>query len=289
MGYILDNAKYRGLLYKKVCENTHIKFVFDEKIKSFENQPNSVDILTNNGLQIKANLLLATDGKRSFLRDLCGIKTTDKNYHQTAIIFNIKHEKPHNFTAYEKFMPSGPFAVLPRFDIFSSSIVWSVENSNLPAIKSLSEFDFNKLVKDRLGNALGKFDIITEKSYYPLTLKFTKQYYSGRVVFIGDTIHGIHPIAGQGFNLGLKDIAELTSLIVKNTRLGLDIGNENLLKEYTKKRLYQNMQMIGATEFFNGLFSNNSKILTASRRFGISTIDKLKPVKKFFIKKAMGF
>lgn len=294
MGYILENTDLKLELYKKVKSKSNIKILFGSKISSFKQNQNNIEfkienVNTGELSNIKANLALATDGKNSYLRSLCNLKVKEKHYNQTAITFNIKHSKRHNSLAIEKFMPSGPFAVLPMRDQNKSAIVWSVESEIIDSLKKQSENEFKGQVRKRLKDYLGDFEIISEKAYYPLSLKFTKTYFDGRIAFIGDALHGIHPIAGQGFNLGIKDIAEISKLINGQSKLGLDVGSENILQKYQANRLHQNMQMIGATEFFNAIFSNDNKLLTKARRVGISTVNKLKPVKNFFVKKAMGF
>jgi 2-octaprenyl-6-methoxyphenol hydroxylase len=219
---------------------------------------------------------------------MLGLPTEERDYGQTAITLNIEHAKPHNQTAIEKFMPSGPFAVLPMPYEKHSSIVFTTEKDAAVHYMKMKDEDFKNELLKRLGDELGDFEPITKRSAYPLKLKYTKQYYEGRAVLIADAAHAIHPIAGQGFNQGCKDIALLVKLIKENMEVGLDIADGSMLERYQRERFIDNRQMIFATNFFTHLFSNDKKIVTIARRIGIKAVDKISPIKKFFIKRAMG-
>ncbi len=222
------------------------------------------------------------------VRDMLGITTTEKDYFQTGMTFIISHEKPHNQTAVERFLPAGPFAVLPMHNPLNSGIVWTVPPEQAVHFMKMSDEELHQHIAKRLGDFLGEFKIISPRTAYPLKLKYSKQYVLGRCVLIADAAHGIHPIAGQGFNQGAKDIKLLVELVKQQLEVGLDIANGTMLEKYQKERLHDNTKMIIATDFFVKIFSNDKKTITAARRIGIKAVDKISPIKKFFIKNAMG-
>lgn len=288
MGHIVENYYFKECLLNFCLAQKNVKFFEKESIVFLEQNSSYVEVDLSNDLTLKAKLLVVADGRNSSIRDMLKIKTFDREYNQIAITFNVKHELPHKQTALERFMPSGPFAVLPMFDENMSGIVWTVEANQAPFYMQMNDTDFNKEVGKKMGNYLGDFELITKRSAYPLKLKYAKQYYENKCVLIADSAHAIHPIAGQGFNQGCKDIELLVRLIKSNLEIGLDIADSALLEKYQSQRSLDNRQMIFATNFFVNVFSNESKALRAARRIGIKAVDKIPSIKKFFIKRAMG-
>ncbi len=288
MGYIIENGFLKKCVLKEINSRSNIEIKYGTSIYSYKNNMSDVELKTNNGEDFFADIVIVADGKNSKLRELLEIKTTDKQYFQTAITFNIEHENSHNQTAIERFMPTGPFAVLPMHKQKKSSIVWTVPDALANIYLNMDIDDFISEVQSRLLGELGKIKLVSEKLTYPLSLKYVQKYYQDRFVLIGDVAHGIHPIAGQGFNQGVKDIQKLTLLINERISLGLLPYSEDIFKTYQAGAFIDNKQMILATDLFNSLFSNDNKILQNSRRIGISAVDKLESVKSFFIKKAMG-
>ena len=286
MGYIIRNDILKIKLLKEIKKIGNIEINFNSKINQLQLERN-ITIKTNQQT-LKTNYLLAADGKNSQLRELADIPSHRKDYNQSAITFNIKHEKPHNRLAIERFMPKGPFAVLPMADKHESSIVWTVGQDQQKYYIEMDQSDFISEVEKRLGDYLGKISLNSKILSYPLTLVYSNKYFRNNLILVGDAAHGIHPIAGQGFNQGIKDIEKLSELAKNQSMLGLPIFSESCLEEYQRHRNNDNMQMILATDFFNELFSNDNKIISLARRLGISRVDKTKEVKKFFINKAMG-
>lgn len=288
MGYIVENSKFKSALIEHCLKQKNIKFFDSETISFIEQTANFITADLTSDITLQAKMLVAADGKNSPVREMLKIEFFEKDYNQTAITFNITHEFSHNKTAIERFMPTGPFAVLPMSDEYNSSIVWTVERDSAPVFMSLNQDDFKSQVQKRLQNNLGDFKLISKPTAYPLKLKYAKNYYQGRAVLIADSAHAIHPIAGQGFNQGCKDLSLLVNLISENAALGLDIAAEDLLSNYEKTRMADNKQMILATDIFNQLFSNDNKIISTARRLGIASVNSASPIKKFFIKHAMG-
>ncbi len=233
--------------------------------------------------EISAKLVIGADGKFSKLREILGIKTTNKPYGQDAIICNIKHSLPHQNVAHEIFLPKGPLAILPLKNEFSSSIVLSQEKENAEIFlgdegKKLLEIFLNKKCV-----FLGKIEVSSRIMSYELNLSYCEQYISKRVALIGDAIHQIHPIAGQGFNLGLQDVLEISQLIRHHSSLGLDFGSDLLLEEFQKSRKRHNKTMILATDLFNGFFSNDLWLMKKARRLGIEIVNQIPALKKIFM------
>ncbi|MDX1949335.1 MAG: FAD-dependent monooxygenase [Rickettsiales bacterium] len=287
MGYIVENNLFREILIKKIKSLPNVEILEGVKIDFLSQDNSSVTLKLSNNNEVQTKILLAVDGKNSPIRQKLNIETTDKDYNQNAITFCIKHQKPHRNTAVERFTPTGPFALLPLKENDCSAVVWTIPRNLSEIYMNMNEERFKQEIYNRMQD-YGEFEIIGEKNSYPLKLKFSKKYYSGRVVFAGDSAHSIHPIAGQGFNQGVRDLILLAKLFKERSRLGLDLFDEETLNNYEKSRFADNMQMILATDKINSLFSNESKVLRFARRVGISAVDKLPPLKKFFIKRASG-
>ncbi len=288
MGYIIENHLFKDALLNFCLAQENIKIFDRETIIHLQQNSAFVEVELSNDMELSAKLLVAADGRNSVVREMLGIETIEKDYDQTAITLNIEHERPHNRTAIERFMPSGPFAVLPMYDELRSSVVFTTGKEAAVHYMKMGADEFKLEISKRLGDHLGDFTPITPRSAYPLKLKYAKEYYKGRCVLIADAAHAIHPIAGQGFNQGAKDIALLIELIKNNREVGLDIADGAILQKYQKERFADNRQMIFATNFFTHLFSNDKKLVTLARRVGIKAVDRISPIKRFFIKRAMG-
>jgi 2-octaprenyl-6-methoxyphenol hydroxylase len=288
MGWIVENRFLRKVLLDEMRKHSNIKIISPDENLGYKNQGNFAEIELKNAGKIQAKLVVLADGKTSNFAENLGLTKTFSDYNQKAIVFGVEHSKPHNYCATERFMPAGPFAILPLKSQNKSGVVWSDDKHAVDLFLKLPEAEFNAEVSKRFGSHLGEFTITTKIFSYPLYLNFTTQHTLPRVALIGDSAHGIHPIAGQGYNQGVKDTRDLAKIIKKYFDLGLDIGSEAILAEYQKARLVDNLQMVGATDFFVRFFSNNSKAIKAARRVGIAAVDKMPKVKAFFIKKAMG-
>ncbi len=234
-----------------------------------------------------AKLLVAADGARSTLRELAGIAFYGWGYGQMALVATIGHERPHGGRAVEHFLPSGPFAILPLTDN-RSSIVWTERDRDA---KRLMEMETDSLLRElerRFGLELGKLTLLTALEAWPLKLGLAKRFISERLALIGDAAHVIHPIAGQGLNLGLKDAFSLATRIVEQARLGLDIGDATVLKAYERDRRFDTSAMAVTTDVLNRLFSNDSMPLRVIRGFGLGLVQRSPRLKQFFIGQAAG-
>ncbi len=209
------------------------------------------------------------------------------SYPQTGIVCTVHHERPHLGIAVEHFLPAGPFAILPMTGD-RSSIVWTERAALAPRMMALGEAEFLAELSHRFGDFLGKLTIVGPRWSYPLSLMHAQNYVGQRLALIGDAAHVIHPIAGQGLNLGLRDVAALAELIVDARRLGLDIGNPDTLARYERWRRFDNTTLAVVTDGLNRLFSNSLAPLAAVRDVGLAIVNRLPPAKRFLMRHAMG-
>lgn len=237
---------------------------------------------------LNTKLLFACDGRFSGLREEYQIPTTQKKYHQTAIVFNIWHQKPHKNIAHEKFLPGGPLAILPLKSQHNSSIVWIVKNEEAEAILKLDEKNFTNQLLKKMEHSLGKVEIFSDRFSYPLILVEAEKFYHEKMLLIGDAAVGVHPIAGQGFNLAIVGIKILQDLIKQNLYSGLDISSSSLIENYNKKAGFEAKKMIIATDILNSLFETKSFSVSIARDLGLGLVNKFNGLKKFFIKGAGG-
>ncbi len=238
---------------------------------------------------LNSKLLLACDGRFSKLREIYQIHTTQKKYHQTAIVFNIEHERSHENVAWEKFLPGGPLAILPMKNQNQSSIVWISSDQMAQAILSLDDENFISQLTKKMENCLGKTKVISEKFSYPLIAIEAEKFFHKKMLLIGDAACGVHPIAGQGFNLAISGINVLCDLVRENLRLGEEISSQSLIDSYNKKAKFDAKKMLVATDILNSLFETKSLSLSLARDLGLGLVNKIPSLKKFFIKSAGGF
>jgi len=247
----------------------------------------AVSVALGNAGTISARLLIACDGVRSRLRDMAGIRTVQWEYGQSGIVATIEHERPHNGRAEEHFLPSGPFAILPLKGN-RSSIVWTERTDAANRIIAADEFTFEFELEQRFGLHLGDVRPVTKPRAYPLGLTLARDFIAPRFALAGDAAHGIHPIAGQGLNLGFKDAAALAQIVVEAHRLGQDIGAVDVLENYQRWRRFDTVQMGATTDILNRLFSNDIAPVRAARDIGLGLVDRMPALKSFFIRQAAG-
>jgi len=288
LGQIIENYHIHNALRNQILQRKNIT-VFSpnsyEKISFGKN----VSVKLDDEKIINAKLLLACDGRFSKLRELYQIHTTQKKYHQTAIVFNISHEKPHENIAHEKFLPGGPLAILPLKDPYQSSIVWIASDKTAQVALSLDEENFAHQLWKKTENVLGEVKVVSEKFSYPLALIEAEKFFHEKMLLVGDAAAGVHPIAGQGFNLAISGIKILCELVKNNLFCGLDIGSQGLIDEYNKKAKSEAKKMLIATDILNSLFETRSFSISLARDLGLGLVNKLPRLKKFFIKSAGGF
>lgn len=286
LGWIVENAHIRRAFAQAVALSDVIVFE-NTALADARFEARSTTLKLVDGRTVDATLAIAADGRQSALRKLAGIEAVRWSYPQTGIVCAVTHEAPHHGIAHEHFLPSGPFAILPMTRN-RSSIVWTERNDLAPAILELDDDDFSAELKRRFGDSLGDVRVGPQRWAYPLSVVHARDYVAPRVAAIGDAAHAIHPIAGQGFNLGLRDVAALAEIIVDRLRLGLDPGDTEALMRYQKWRKPDNMMMIAATDSLNRLFSNDVAPVRMARDTGLALVNQLPPVKRVLMRHAMG-
>jgi 2-octaprenyl-6-methoxyphenol hydroxylase len=246
-----------------------------------------IKTLLADGNAITARLLVAADGARSAIRERAGIATHGWSYGQSGIVTTVAHERDHHGRAEEHFLPAGPFAILPLTGK-RSSIVWTEESREAERIVALPNAEFHAELEKRFGLHLGEIEVVGPRRAYPLGLAVARSFIGERLALIGDAAHLIHPIAGQGLNMGLRDVAALAEVIVDAARLGLDAGGAEVLERYQRWRRFDTMAMGVATDGLNRLFSNRSDVLRVIRDVGLGIVDRLPMLKNLFIREAAG-
>ncbi|WP_417687364.1 ubiquinone biosynthesis hydroxylase [Roseibium sp.] len=265
-----------------------VEFAAPDSAATFRTSADNVTIELASGGTIKARLLVAADGVRSKLRDLAGIRTNHWDYGQSGIVTTVKHERPHDGRAEEHFLPAGPFAILPLTGN-RSSLVWTESTADAKRLVESDDFTFELELERRFGLHLGKLELDGPRNAYPLGLTLARDFIKPRFALAGDAAHGIHPIAGQGLNMGFKDVAALAEVLVEARRLGQDVGAFDVLERYQRWRRFDAFQMGVVTDVLNRLFSNDNDVLRAARDFGLGLVERMPGLKSRFIKEAAGF
>ena len=257
-------------------------------VTGFEHARNTIDVTLADGATLSARLLVGADGARSQIREQAGIATHGWDYDQSAIVTTVGHERDHEGRAEEHFLPAGPFAILPLTGK-RSSIVWTESRKEAARIVALPDDEFHAELEKRFGLQLGEIEVIGPRRAFPLGLFTARAFIAERIALVGDAAHIIHPIAGQGLNMGLRDVAALAEAVADAARLGLDIGGADVLERYQRWRRFDTMTMGVATDGLNRLFSNRSDVLRLVRDIGLGLVERAPALKRLFIREAAGF
>ncbi len=287
LGLMLEARHVRLALDTAVKARSSIRTIQPMSVTAIERDAAGVAVTLANGERLRAPLLVGADGRRSFVRQAVGIRTIGWDYPVTAIVATIAHEEPHGAVAHEYFLPNGPFAILPLKGN-RANIVWAEPRKAADALLKMSEADFLAELRLRFGDHLGDLSLEGPRFGYPLSLQLAERMIDQRVALAGDSAHGIHPLAGQGLNLGLKDCAALAECIADGVALGLDPGDVSILERYQRWRRFDNVSMALGMEFFDKLFSNGIAPIAAARRLGLATVNAVGPARRFFMKYAGG-
>lgn len=292
-GYMVENRNLRAALYRRVRKLSAVRLVAPAAIEELARGPAGVTSRLADGRRIRAPLAVAADGRGSWARESAGIRVTRWAYGQAGIVCTVAHERHHDFVAHEHFLPAGPFAILPLMgDPLDpgrcSSVVWTERKDLAPAIMALDGPNFLAELESRFGDFLGGIEVVGPKWCYPLGLQFAETLIGRRLALVGDAAHAMHPIAGQGLNMGLRDVAALAEVVLDARRLGLDIGDGAMLERYERWRRFDNTLMLAATDGLNRLFSNDIRPLRLARDLGLAAVDRLPPLKRQFMRHAMG-
>jgi 2-octaprenyl-6-methoxyphenol hydroxylase len=290
-GYIVENRVIRRALLRRLSDLPNLIHAAPARAVSVERTAAAARLRLDDGRRATVGLVIAADGRKSPLRAAAGIRATEWAYAQTGIVCTVAHEKPHDGVAHEHFLPAGPFAMLPMVDadgMHRSSIVWTERRDLAPAMMALEDADFAAEIERRFGPWLGRLRPIGGRFAYPLTLVHAERYVDRRLALLGDAAHAIHPIAGQGLNLGLRDVAALAEAVVDGRRLGLDVGDAVVLERYQRWRRFDNLLLLAVTDGLNRLFSNDVAPLRLTRDLGLAAVDRVPSLKRLFMRHAMG-
>jgi 2-octaprenyl-6-methoxyphenol hydroxylase len=287
LGYIVENRILRRVLIEAAGALPSLRLLALVTVERVEASPLAATATLSDGRRLQARLVAAADGAASPLRHAAHIRTLEWRYPQIGIVTTVRHARPHRGIAVEHFLPAGPFAILPMTGN-RSSIVWT-ERAELAARLALLPDDaFAKEVAARFGDFLGALEPVGPRSTYPLGLMLAERYAATRLALVGEAAHLIHPIAGQGLNLGIRDVAALAELVIDWRRLGLDIGDDRVLFRYQRWRRFDTVMLAAVTDGLNRLFSNRIAPLRLARDFGLALVDRLPPLKRLLMRDAMG-
>jgi 2-octaprenyl-6-methoxyphenol hydroxylase len=284
--HMVPNRAMTGSLLRQ-AEILGIPVRWSTSAEGFATGQHATAVRLSDGTERRTRLLVACDGVRSRLRDMAGIKTVHFDYGQSGIVTTVEHERPHEGTAEEHFLPAGPFATLPLTGN-RSSLVWTERNEDARRLVESDDLVFEEELERRFGHKLGTLKVVGGRRAFPLGLTLARAFVAPRFALAGDAAHGIHPISGQGLNLGFKDVAALAETIVEADRLGLDIGAMSVLERYETWRRFDTVRMGITTDVLNRLFSNDVTPLRVLRDVGLGVVDRLPGLKSFFIRQAEG-
>jgi len=291
LGWMNENRNLRAALKARAEAGRKLWLLWKSRAVAVERGEHGVMVSLEDGRRLSAPLLVAAEGRNSPTREAAGIRIARWRYDHTAIVSVLRHERPHENIAYEIFYPAGPFALLPMTDDnggHRSAIVWSVRSDDAAGLLSLDDADFAAEASAAMGGFLGSISLAAPRSTYPLGFHHAAQIAAQRLALVGDSAHAMHPIAGQGLNVGFRDVAALTQILVEGARLGLDLGDRQLLDRYQRWRSLDTLMVAMATDGLTRIYGIPGRTASAIRRFGMSLIDRVAPVKDRLMAEARG-
>ncbi|MEO7365238.1 MAG: UbiH/UbiF/VisC/COQ6 family ubiquinone biosynthesis hydroxylase [Sphingomicrobium sp.] len=291
LGWMHENRNLRAALRGRAEAGPNLWLLWKSAVTSVQRDGDGVRVALADGRKLNAPLLVAADGRNSPTREGAGMRVARWRYDQSAIVSTLRHERPHDQIAYEIFYPTGPFALLPMTDDehgHRSAIVWSVPAGDAPGWLALSDEDFAAEARAAMGDFLGAISLVAPRSTYPLGFHHAARITAQRLALLGDAAHAIHPIAGQGLNLGFRDAAALAQVLVEGARLGLDLGDRQLLDRYQRWRSLDSLMVGIATDGLTRIYGIPGRTASAVRRFGMGMIERLAPLKNQLMSEARG-
>lgn len=304
LGHMVENRVTRRALHDHVSGLGTVRLRAPGSVTGLDRAGSRARALLDDGTRVAASIVIAAEGKRSPTRTAAGIRVTEWTYPQTGIVCTVAHEEPHRGIAHERFLPAGPFAILPITDASEpdsdavatpelpwrhrSSLVWTERSVIAPRILELERAAFDEELRRRFGDFLGPVRSVGPRWSYPLSVLIAERYVDHRLALIGDAAHAIHPIAGQGLNLGLRDVAALAEVLVDAARVGLDIGDLSVLERYQRWRRFDTMTLTMVTDGLNRLFSNDIAPVRLVRDLGLAAVNRMPPLKRLLMRHAMG-
>jgi 2-octaprenyl-6-methoxyphenol hydroxylase len=286
LGYLLENRHVRAALAKAVIA-AGIEVLAPARVASAEFGPREAVVTLTDGRSVTAPLAVGAEGRGSVIRSAAGIGALGWDYGQTGVVATVRLERPHDGVAHEYFLPGGPFAILPLTDN-RASLVWTESQARGSALKSARPEIFHAHLQRRFGDFIGGAVVEGPVFTYPLSLQLSERLVAPRVALLGDAAHGIHPIAGQGLNLGLKGAAALAQVLVDAVRLGEDIGSEVVLERYAAWRRFDTLSISASADAFVRIFSNDNPLMRVARGVGMAAVNRIGPARRFFMSEAGG-
>lgn len=287
MGYMIEDRYLRRALRDAMEAEPAITLVDEQTVIAQDADATGVTVTLARGDSLRGRLLVGADGRRSGTAERAGIKRTGWDYGQTALVCAIEHDRPHNGIAHQFFMPPGPLAILP-LPGNRSSIVWSERSDRAAAIQSLDEESYLSILRPRFGDFMGDIRLAGDRFTYPLNLTLANAFVAERLALVGDAAHGVHPIAGQGLNAGLRDVGALAEVLTEARRRGEDIASSLVLDRYQQWRRFDTASLAAATDAFNRLFSNDNPLLRLGRDIGMGVVGAIPGLRQSFIREAAG-
>lgn len=285
--HMIENRFLYGAMLDAAKASPHIRFCVGQAVEHYHFKPGLAAVTLADGTALKASLIVAVDGRNSPAREAAGIRLVGWPYDQMGLVATVEHELPHNGRAEEHFTPSGPFAILP-LPGNRSSLVWSERTESAQRMLALPMPDFEQELKLRFGSHMGEVKLISGRHGYPLAMYLAETFSGPRLALVGDAAHVLHPLAGLGFNLGLRDVAALADCIHDAADLGLDIGSEAVLDRYTQWRRFDTVATGAMMDGMNRLFANTNPVLTLIRRAGLLAVNRMGGLKSMFVSEAAG-
>lgn len=288
MGFLLEDRHLYAAFLSAMTAHPKITLLSGQTVTGQTVDVSGITITLGSGQSLRGKLLVGCDGRGSQTATRAGIKRIGWGYGQTALVTAIKHQKDHHGIAHQFFMPEGPLAILPLSGGHHSSIVWSETEANAKAIQALPDADYLEALRPRFGDFLGEIELAGDRFTYPLSLSLAETFVAPRVALVGDAAHGVHPIAGQGLNLGLRDVAALAQVVVEASRRGEDIGSPVTLDAYQRWRRFDSTALALGMDTVNRIFSNDNPILRAGRDLGLGLVNRIPALRRTFIRQAAG-
>ena len=286
MGYMVQDRYLRQALLAPVAQDEGLVQITDS-VQEQQEMPGGISVTLASGKAFSSKVLVGSDGKFSATASRAGIKHMGWDYEQSALVCAIAHDAPHCGTAHQFFMPSGPLAILP-LPGNRSSIVWTESRDTAARIQRLDDADYLDVLRPRFGSFLGNISLEGKRWSYPLSMRAATTFVAPRVALIGDAAHSVHPIAGQGLNAGLKDVAALSEVLVKAARRGEDIGQIDVLERYQHWRSFDVASLVAATDAFNRIFSNDNALVRGVRDIGMGAVNAAPKFRRGFMREAAG-
>lgn len=285
--FIVPASTLMGVFQAAVADDETVSVFPAHRLDRAECASGRCTLKFSNGTGVSCRLLVAADGQNSSVREQFGLKIVRRRYDQKGIVTTLAHDKPHHGTAIQHFLPGGPFAILPRVGD-QCCITWSETAREAERILALDDAAFHAALDQRLAGRLGRFSVVGPRQSWPLSMHLARNYVAERVVLAGDAAHGVHPLAGQGLNLGLRDVAALADVVMEAAAIGLDFGKLDVLQRYERWRRADSALNAWSYDSLNTLFSNDVALLRSAREAGLATIDRLDGVKTWFVREAAG-